>query len=69
MTFVFDLGVPKVLRVAATVPELVESGKKSYSLTEQTKMHISCVLSVIYHDLCSDREREEFNNEAMEFVK
>jgi hypothetical protein len=32
-------------------------------------MHISCVLSVVYHDLCSDSEREEFNNECIEFVK
>lgn len=32
-------------------------------------MHISCVLSVVYHDLCSDSEREEFNNECIEFMK
>ena len=63
------VGVPKVLRVAATVPELAEPDKKQYPLTEQTKMHISCLLSVVYHDLCSDKEREEFNNECIEFVK
>ncbi|CAF3590275.1 unnamed protein product [Rotaria sp. Silwood1] len=62
-------GVPKVLRVAATVPNLPDNDKKSYSITEQTKMHISCVLSVVYHDLCSDKEREEFNNECIEFIK
>jgi hypothetical protein len=63
------VGVPKVLRVSATVPELADQEKKQYPLTEQTKMHLSCVLSIIYHDLCSDKEREEFNNECMEFIK
>ena len=62
-------GVPKVLRVAATVPNLSDNDKKQYLITEQTKMHISCVLSVIYHDLCSDKEREEFNKECIEFIK
>ncbi|CAF3540047.1 unnamed protein product [Adineta steineri] len=61
-------GVPKVLRVAATVSDLSDN-TKSYQITEQTKMHISCVLSVVYHDLCSDQEREEFNSECIEFVK
>ena len=61
-------GLPKVLRVAATVPELAEPDKKQYPLTEQTKMHLSCALSVVYHDLTSDKAREEFNNECMEFV-
>ena len=58
-----------MLRVAATVPNLLDNDTKPYSITEQTKMHISCVLSVVYHDLCSDPEREEFNNECIEFVK
>ncbi|CAF4439319.1 unnamed protein product, partial [Rotaria sp. Silwood2] len=62
-------GVPKVLRVAATVPNLPDNDKKSYPITEQTKMHISCVLSVVYHDLCSDKEREDFNNECTEFIR
>ena len=61
-----EIGVPKVLRVAATVPD---TEKKQYPLTEQTKMHISCVLSVVYHDLSSDKGREDFNNECIEFVK
>ena len=63
------VGLPKVLRVAATVPELPDSDKKQYPITDQTKMHLSCVLSIIYHDLCSDKEREEFNNECIEFIK
>lgn len=62
----FCIGLSKVLRVATTVPM---DDKKIYALTEQTKMHISCLLSVIYHDLCSDKEREEFNHECIEFVK
>jgi hypothetical protein len=65
----FDIGVPKVLRVAATVPNLPDNEKKQYLITEQTKMHIACVLSVVYHDLYSDSEREEFNNECIEFIK
>jgi len=32
-------------------------------------MHLSCVLSIVYHDLTSDKQREDFNNECMEFVK
>jgi hypothetical protein len=63
------IGLPKVLRVAATVPDLPDTEKKHYPLTEQTKMHISCVLSVVYHDLSSDKGREDFNNECIEFVK
>jgi hypothetical protein len=59
-------GISKALRVAAIVPN---DENKSYPITEQTKMHISCVLSVVYHDLCADKEREEFNNECIEFVK
>ncbi|CAF0734157.1 unnamed protein product [Adineta ricciae] len=62
-------GLPKVLRVAATVPELPETEKKHYPLTAHTKMHISMALSIVYHDLVSDKEREDFNNECMEFVK
>ncbi|CAF0748495.1 unnamed protein product [Adineta ricciae] len=62
-------GVPKVLRVASTVPDLTDNDIKPYPITEQTKMHVSCVLSVVYHDLCSDQEREEFNTECMEFIK
>ncbi|CAF3266449.1 unnamed protein product [Rotaria sp. Silwood2] len=65
----YNRGVPKVLRVAATVPNLPDNDKKSYPITEQTKMHISCVLSVVYHDLCSDKEREDFNNECTEFIR
>ena len=64
-----SIGLPKALRVAATVPELGDTEKKQYPLTEQTKMHISCLLSVVFHDLCSDKEREDFNNECIEFVK
>ncbi|CAF5218787.1 unnamed protein product, partial [Rotaria magnacalcarata] len=37
-------GVPKVLRVAATVPNLPDNDKKAYPITEQTKMYISCAL-------------------------
>ena len=69
ITSIFLAGLPKVLRVAATVPELSDNDKKQYLVTAQTKMHLSCVLSIIYHDLCSDKEREEFNNECIEFIK
>ncbi|CAF0892146.1 unnamed protein product [Didymodactylos carnosus] len=59
--------ISKLLRVAASVPELPDS--KPYPITEHTKMHISCALSVVYHDCYSDKEREDFNNECIEFVK
>ncbi|CAF4823439.1 unnamed protein product, partial [Rotaria socialis] len=39
-----------------------------YPLTEKTKMHISCTLSVVFHDLYSDKAREDFNNECAEFI-
>ena len=55
-----------VLRIAATIPNL---DNNQYLITDQTKMHISCVLSIIYNDLCTDNEREEFNNECIEFIK
>ncbi|CAF1543404.1 unnamed protein product [Rotaria magnacalcarata] len=61
-------GLPKVLRVAATVPDLADPDKKQYPLTEKTKMHISCTLSVVFHDLYSDKAREDFNNECAEFI-
>jgi hypothetical protein len=62
-------GVPKVLRVAATIPEFNDSKTKVYSITEKTKMHISCVLNIVYQDLCSDNEREDFNNECVAFIR
>ena len=60
-------GVPKLLRVAATIPELKLPG--SLPLTENTKMHVSCCLSAIYDDIYYDSEREKFNEVCENFVK
>lgn len=59
-------GVPKLLRVAATVPEL--NLKNSLPLTEYTKMHVACCLATIYDDLYSDSEREKFNEVVNGFI-
>lgn len=59
-------GVPKLLRVAATIPEL--NLPNSLPLSENTKMHVSCCLSAIYDDIFHDGEREKFNEVCETFV-
>jgi protein unc-45 len=59
-------GVPKLLRVAATVPEL--KLPNSLPLTEHTKMHVSCCLSAVYDDIYSDLEREKYNDVVNSFI-
>lgn len=59
-------GLPKLLRVASTVPEL--NLPNSLQLTENTKMHVSCCLSAVYDDIYSDSEREKFQNVVNTFV-
>jgi hypothetical protein len=51
-------GIPKLLRVAATVPEL--NLKNSLPLTQHTKMHVACCLSAVHDDLYSDTERDKY---------
>lgn len=59
-------GVPKLLRVAATVPEL--GAKNSLPLTQHTKMHVACCLATVYDDLYTDAERDKFNEVVNAFV-
>jgi hypothetical protein len=59
-------GVPKLLRVAATIPEL--NLPNSLPLTEHTKMHVACCLSAVYDDTYSDSEKEKFQETIDNFV-
>lgn len=59
-------GVPKLLRVAATVPEM--NLKNSLPLTQHTKMHVACCLSTVQEDLYSDTERDKFQEVINEFI-
>ena len=60
-------GIPKLLRVAATIPEL--NLPNSLPLTEHTKMHVACCLSAVYDDIYSDLERETYQDTVHAFVK
>lgn len=60
-------GIPKLLRVASTVPEL--NLPNSLQLTENTKMHVSCCLSAVYDDIYSDSERDKFQDVVNSFIK
>ena len=59
-------GVPKLLRVASTVPEL--NLPNTLPLTENTKMHVSCCLSAVYDDLYTDSERDKFQDVVNTFI-
>jgi hypothetical protein len=59
-------GVPKLLRVAATVPEL--NLPNALPLTPHTKMHVACCLSTVYDDLYSDLEREKYQEVVDTFI-
>lgn len=59
-------GIPKLLRVAATIPEL--GIKNSLPLTAHTKMHVTCCLSSVYDDLYSDSERDKYNEVVNNFI-
>lgn len=59
-------GIPKLLRVASTVPDL--NLPHSLPLTENTKMHVACCLSAIYDDIQHDGEREKYNEVCENFI-
>ncbi|KAK1788896.1 hypothetical protein P4O66_015812 [Electrophorus voltai] len=63
--WVIDQGLKKILEVAGTVPE-VTGGP---SLTDNTPMSCSVLLSKLYDDLKSDRERENFNKLCEEYIQ
>uniref|UniRef100_A0A7N6B415 UNC-45/Cro1/She4 central domain-containing protein n=1 Tax=Anabas testudineus TaxID=64144 RepID=A0A7N6B415_ANATE len=58
-------GLKKILEVAGTVPELSEGPH----LTDNSHMSCSVLLSKLYDDLKSDKERENFNKLCEEYVQ
>ncbi|XP_049580592.1 protein unc-45 homolog A isoform X2 [Syngnathus scovelli] len=63
--WVIDQGLNKILEVAASVPELSEGP----ALTENSHMSCSVLLTKLYDDLQSDKERENFNNLCEDYVR
>lgn len=59
-------GIPKLLRVASTIPELNQP--HSLPLTENTRMHVACCLSAIYDDIYHDGEREKYTEVCETFI-
>uniref|UniRef100_A0A3P8RJR7 UNC-45/Cro1/She4 central domain-containing protein n=1 Tax=Astatotilapia calliptera TaxID=8154 RepID=A0A3P8RJR7_ASTCA len=62
--WVVDQGLKKILEVAGTVPEISEGPP----LTDNSHMSCSVLLSKLYDDLKSDKERENFNKLCEEYV-
>uniref|UniRef100_A0AAX7U098 UNC-45/Cro1/She4 central domain-containing protein n=1 Tax=Astatotilapia calliptera TaxID=8154 RepID=A0AAX7U098_ASTCA len=58
-------GLKKILEVAGTVPEISEGPP----LTDNSHMSCSVLLSKLYDDLKSDKERENFNKLCEEYVQ
>lgn len=64
-TLCSSAGLKNILEVAGTVPELSDGPP----LTDNSHMSCSVLLSKLYDDLKSDKERENFNNLCEEFVQ
>uniref|UniRef100_H3D3P0 Unc-45 myosin chaperone A n=1 Tax=Tetraodon nigroviridis TaxID=99883 RepID=H3D3P0_TETNG len=63
--WLIDQGLKNILEVAGTVPEL--SG--GLALTDNSHMSCSVLLSKLYDDLKSDKERENFSKLCEDFVQ
>ncbi|XP_072290917.1 protein unc-45 homolog A [Eucyclogobius newberryi] len=63
--WVIDQGLKKILEVAGTVAEL----SRGPPLTDNSHMSCSVLLSKLYDDLRSDKERENFNKLCEEYVQ
>uniref|UniRef100_A0A669C5Q4 Unc-45 myosin chaperone A n=1 Tax=Oreochromis niloticus TaxID=8128 RepID=A0A669C5Q4_ORENI len=63
--WVIDQGLKKILEVAGTVPEISEGPP----LTDNSHMSCSVLLSKLYDDLKSDKERENFSKLCEEYVQ
>ncbi|KAI1889768.1 hypothetical protein AGOR_G00166330 [Albula goreensis] len=63
--WVIDQGLKKILEVGGTVPELANGPP----LTDNTHMSCSVLLSKLYDDLKSDKERENFSRLCEEYVQ
>lgn len=64
-THCFPTGLKKILEVAGTVPEISEGPP----LTDNSHMSCSVLLSKLYDDLKSDKERENVNKLCEEYVQ
>uniref|UniRef100_A0A8C7YM64 Unc-45 myosin chaperone A n=1 Tax=Oryzias sinensis TaxID=183150 RepID=A0A8C7YM64_9TELE len=62
--WVIDQGLKKILQVAGSIPELSDGPP----LTDNTHMSCSVLLSKLYDDLKSDKERENFNKICEEYI-
>lgn len=60
-----SVGLKKILEVAGTVPELSEGPP----LTDNSHMSCSVLLSKLYDDLKTDKERENFHKLCEEYVQ
>ncbi len=65
MNLIPPAGLKKILEVAGTVTELSEGPP----LTDNSHMSCSVLLSKLYDDLKSDKERENFNKLCEEYVQ
>uniref|UniRef100_A0A665VFN9 UNC-45/Cro1/She4 central domain-containing protein n=1 Tax=Echeneis naucrates TaxID=173247 RepID=A0A665VFN9_ECHNA len=63
--WVIDQGLKKILEVAGTVTELSEGPP----ITDNSHMNCSVLLSKLYDDLKSDKERENFTKLCEEYVQ
>lgn len=63
--FFSSAGLTKILQVAGTVPELSEGPP----LTDNSHMSCSVLLSKLYDDLNSDKERDNFIKLCEEYVQ
>lgn len=62
-------GIPKLLRVACTVPDLTGNNPKSaLKLTEHSKMHVACCLSAVYDDTFNETEKQKYQDTCNAFV-
>uniref|UniRef100_A0A3B3DEX0 Unc-45 myosin chaperone A n=1 Tax=Oryzias melastigma TaxID=30732 RepID=A0A3B3DEX0_ORYME len=62
--WVIDQGLKKILQVAGSIPELSDGPP----LTDNTHMSCSVLLSKLYDDLKSDKERENFHKICEEYI-
>ncbi|CAL8359888.1 unnamed protein product [Lota lota] len=63
--WVIDQGLKQILEVAGTVPELAHGPP----LTENSNMSCSVLLSKLYDDLKSDKERENFSKLCEDYIQ
>ena len=60
----FTSAIDRLLTVAGTQKQF-----KTLAVTELSRMHASVVLSTVYDDLISDKQREKFKEKCTNFLK